>query len=340
MAEEASQRNIAVGLTAAAGIGGLVALLMLFGYIPAFLDTGYAYQIQLKDSGGLYADSRVTYYGIDIGKVTSVEIRGDTGAGVIAEILIDRRLTTTAVAEVRATSLLGGGAVIAFTDTRDANAPATYLKDDGTAVITGRIASPVDGLTDTLSEAMDTFDRVSHRLDTLMVTWNKVGENIENLTAQRDPADVDAGDATSNIASVLARTESSLVEAAATMAAVRELLEDEQLLEDIRATASNTRSLTDRAQTTLVTLEEQVTTTVDDLRKRVIAVADDLAQTMAAANVVLSKVNEGTGTLGKMVNDPAVYDNLNDAAERLKAVLLEVRLLVEKMESEGLWSSL
>lgn len=340
MADEAYKRNIAVGLTAAAGVVGLVALLLLFGYVPAFFETGYTYRIKLKESGGLYRDSRVTYYGIDIGKVTDVSLRGESGAGVLAEILIDRRLTNASVPQVKATSLLGGGSIINFTDQAMEEGQVALLPTDGTAVLEGEIGSPVDGITQTLTQAVDTFESLSTRLDTLMTTWDRVGQNIENLTADRDLDAIDAGEQASNLASVLARTETSLVEAKATMAAFRELLEDEQLLSDVRATASNARKLTDRAETTLVTIEDKLTTTADNLNQRITALADDLSGTVATATALLGKANDGQGTLGRMLNDPAIYDNLNDAAERLKALLLEARLLLEKIEGDGLWSSL
>ncbi|WP_428386605.1 MlaD family protein [Mucisphaera sp.] len=340
MSEATNQRDLAVGLTAGAGLIGLVALLMLFGYVPGFFESGYQYRVYVDEAAGLYEDSRVTISGLDVGKVTDVHFRDAFGSGVEAIILISEKLPRGVEAEVKATSLLGGGSVINFTYEPTPDEPTVFLPFDGSEIIDARIASPTDALAGLLDEPMARFDAISDDLTRVLNEWADLGENLNLLVEPRDAADVEAGLSTSNLATVLQRTESSLMEAEQTLAAFRELVDDEVFREDLKQTASNARTLTERAETTIQSLEETVSGTIESLERRLVAVADDLSGTIATASELLSRVNEGGGTVGKMLNDPALYDNLNDAAERLKAVMLEVRLLVEKIQAEGVLSSL
>ena len=49
---------------------------------------------------------------------------------------------------------------------------------------------------------------------------------------------------------------------------------------------------------------------------------------MASASLSLEafskKMNEGTGTLGKLIEDPTLYDNLNRASKQLNSVMEEI----------------
>ena len=66
-------------------------------------------------------------------------------------------------------------------------------------------------------------------------------------------------------------------------------------------------------------------------------VSDDLAksnftQTIAEANqavldlqVILNKVNSGNGTLSQLINDDKMYINLNNAAENLDKLMIDLK---------------
>jgi phospholipid/cholesterol/gamma-HCH transport system substrate-binding protein len=53
-------------------------------------------------------------------------------------------------------------------------------------------------------------------------------------------------------------------------------------------------------------------------------------------NVAMNRVNSGEGTVGRLLNDPELYRNLSDAAERLSLTLKDLQLLVRKVKDEGL----
>jgi len=53
-------------------------------------------------------------------------------------------------------------------------------------------------------------------------------------------------------------------------------------------------------------------------------------------NVAMNRVNSGEGTVARLLNDPELYRNLSDAAERLSLTLKDLQLLVRKVKDEGL----
>jgi phospholipid/cholesterol/gamma-HCH transport system substrate-binding protein len=50
-------------------------------------------------------------------------------------------------------------------------------------------------------------------------------------------------------------------------------------------------------------------------------VMDSLGTLSAAINQVVAKVNNGQGTIGKIINDPAIYDRLNASAGKINAMI-------------------
>lgn len=324
------RRNIVVGLTTVAGVIGLVALLMLFGYLPGFLERGYLIRVELPRAAGIHPDSRVRYSGIDIGSVESVRLQEppETGVVVTARINPGVRIPRQARASV-VSQLLGGGASLDFSLVEPLPPDAQYLPTDNTAIVDGDIpdlaSTLAQELRDALEEPVANLERVSTQFEQLSREWTQVGANVNRLLEARDPAAVDAGEMAGNVATIVARLDQRLAELRTVLAGVNAYVADEQLRDDIRQTAANAREITASVDQNLETLVEHY-----------VAVADDLSQTLAMMRATVEQARQPDGTLGKLLADPQLYNNLNDAAQRLQQAIDEARLLVEKWKSEGL----
>jgi len=312
-------RDFWVGVTTLTGGVGLLVLLTVIGGLTQAFESGYRVTIQMPTAGGLNVDSRVIYNGIDIGRIESVGLQAppDTGVivmAVITESGVELPMDVSVVA--RFTSMLGGSAVADLT--REPGPVPGVLATDGSAVITGGPAADFTQIAEQMAELASNFDALSRE-------WTLVGENINQLVEPRGPALVDDGDAMGNLATVLARADARLVELKLAIDGFNQYVNDPQLRDDVRTTAANARQLSQRFNDT-----------VESLRDRYVAVADDLSVTVQSIKSLTDQTLQGGGTFGKMVNDPALYENLNDASQRLKAAIDEVRLLVEKWKAEGL----
>src|SRR5690606_7609229 len=111
---------------------------------------------------------------------------------------------------------------------------------------------------------------------------------------------------------------------------INELINDPELRSDVRATVANARALSETLSTHVDNLSETVNASVQTLRSRYMAVADDLSGVVGSVQTLANQLESGQGTLGRLVNDATLYENLNDAVERTKAALDELRLLIQK----------
>jgi ABC-type transporter Mla subunit MlaD len=51
---------------------------------------------------------------------------------------------------------------------------------------------------------------------------------------------------------------------------------------------------------------------------------------------IIAKVSKGDGTIGKLMNDPRLYEELSEAAQRLTITLRDLQAMVRKVKEEGL----
>ncbi len=317
-----------VGATTIAGIVGLAWLMAEIGGLSKSLEGGYSVTITSPDAAGLHKDSRVTYSGIDIGRIDSIAFQERPKTGVVAIALVTTdglELPDDVTVRIQ-NPLLGGSATAALV--RGPGPVAGYLPTDGSATITGApevgFSQVAEELRNALGGPMEEFKRISDNFDVLSSEWTQVAENINLLVEQRSTDAVDEGDAMGNMATVLARTDKRLAELKLAIEGVNLYINDEELRGDVRTTAANARELTQRFNDSMTTL-----------RTRYVAVADDLSSVVQSMQKLADKTLEGGGTFGKMMSDPALYENLNDASQRLKAAIDDVRLLVEKWKAEG-----
>ena len=324
-------RNMVVGVTALAGMGVGLFLLLLFGYAPSWLEGGYEIRVHLSNASGLTEGSRVRLSGIDIGRVTSVHLMDNAEGGVEVVAKIRHGVPVSRGVTVRAESpLLGGSPSLALSSEHlTAGQINQRLATDNTAVIQGEsltLASQFAGeLEAAMQQPAQQFEKLVERFDVLGQQWTQVGQNVNRLIESRSVDQVASGEAAGNMTTVIARVDQRLDELQSVIQGLSQWVNDEQLHDDVAVAAANTRRLTQRADDSLHRLEQ-----------RYGVVADQLAGAIGAARAVVNNTRAGQGTLGRLFYDPSLYDNLNDATQRLQKALDQLNLLAQKWKAEGL----
>lgn len=331
-------RNTIVGFTALAGLVAVAWLAFMFGELEKWTSDTYPVAVELNNATGITAGSRIKLSGIDVGYVESLTFADDTATRVRMNCRIDSKFDIPANATVTSSgSLLGGASQLAITPARDEfdkpiPSGGKYVPRDGTGRITGNVVSMSQQFTqiardlrDQLRPQLENFGKVSEHIIALSDEYKKVGEKLNGMLEKRSIADVDAGKVDANFTTVVARVDARLAELRDTLDRINKVVGDEKLLGDIRATASNARELTADAKTKL-----------DALTTRYVALADDLSKSLASMDQLLTDARTGKGTLGRVMQDPALYNNLTDAAARLNEALKQAQLLIEKWKAEGL----
>ncbi|MEX0774847.1 MAG: MlaD family protein [Phycisphaeraceae bacterium] len=344
-------RNFIVGLTTLAGCIGLAFLLVLFGYLPGWVRGGYQIQVVLKDASGLNDGSRVRLNGIAIGVVKSVQLQvNDRGIGVVALATIDHQfdIPRGAVATVDR-SILGGSPTLAFYATGiDPQAPDYQqrmqpLPKDGSATIVASEQSMMDQFTSqiqaTLAGPAKSLQSAADDFKNLSAEWTEVGKNVRLLTEPRDIQAVNRGEIQGNLTTTLARADQRLKELQVSVDAFNQIIGDRELIENMRKTAANAAQFTDHLNTTAEKVDgfiDQTQADLGTLTKQYVKVASDMSGAIGSMRQAIDQARQGDGTVGKLINDPALYNNLNDAAQRLNAALTEFKLLMQKFQKEGL----
>lgn len=342
------RRNVAIGLTAVASVVGLGLLLFSFGYLPGFLNKGYAVTMELDNAAGLHEASRVTLAGYDVGTVEHVALvaSGDapTRAQVRMRILDEVDIPENVSIRIE-TPLFGGGPTIALMPAGPATA---YLPKDGTGRLPG----------ERVEHALVRIEIISDDLRALRQQWVPLAEHV-NAMFDDDPA-ADGP----NLPRILSGVEDRLEQLERVLEGAERWTGNEQLLEDLTQAATNLRALSETLDERIGALEERylgladeasavleqasgltgragealdgVEAAVQTLEQRLVALADDATATMATVDALVQQAGSEDGTLGLLLNDPSLYQNLDDSAERLQLLIEDARLLIAKWKAEGL----
>jgi phospholipid/cholesterol/gamma-HCH transport system substrate-binding protein len=338
-------RNLVVGVTALIALLGLGFMFMLFGNAMSLVEEAYEVTVNMPNAAGLNSGSSVQLDGIPIGRVEEVALQPTPMTGVRLRLKIDQKIDLPSNVDVKVNPKLVGGTV-SLEMHRPAEPAATIAKD-GSAVLQGEIGSMAtqlaESLKGTLGGPMDQLEKLSTQFQSLSDEWRLVGKNLNQLLEPRTTAMVDGegGVPTTqpNLSTLLERTDERMRELKVTMANINKWTGDEQLLADFKATASNAKEASGKLNAgvdKITGLADSSRENVDRLTKRLMGVADDLSKTIGSMQQTLDQAREGEGTVGKLINDPALYDNLNDTAQRLGSAATELQLLIQKWKAEGL----
>ncbi|MFA9477060.1 MlaD family protein [Phycisphaerales bacterium AB-hyl4] len=334
------KRNLAVGLTAAIGLVGVLVMMLLFGDVANMFNRTYPVTIELPEAGGVNPGSRVQLHGIEIGQVETVRFRHPPGTGVEVMVKVRDNIQIPTNAQVNIeTPLLAGSPMIAMRSPRD-EPPEDYLPRDGSARIRGEVPTIATALAQELQavfdERLDQFDGVLEHFETLSTEWQRVGQHVNMLLEPRNADDVDAEQQEANVTTVISRLDRRLAELEEMVSGINRYVNDDEMYDNLRQTLTSSRVIAERAEQTVEKLGESIEENVVLLRRRYVALADDLAGAVGSMHRLVDDAREGEGTVGRLIKDPELYENLNDAAERIQTTSDELRLLIEKWRAEGL----
>jgi phospholipid/cholesterol/gamma-HCH transport system substrate-binding protein len=353
-------RNVIVGMTAIVALVGIAIMLMLFGYTPRLVEQGYIIKVDMPNAGGLNEGSRVRLNGIDVGKVEHVEFQYPLNKGVLVRARIKEwaSIPKGAVARTESASLLSTSP--ALTLDLSHMVADQYLPKDGTAEIPGEPSGLMTSMQGAVAEGLldfksltEEFKRISTSFQTLSQEWTGVAKNLNEMVGPRTAAQVDNGQAQANVRTILERTDSRLRDLQKSIDGLNQWVADAQLRDDVRQAVANGKQFTARLNGTAEKVDKLVDNAgrlmddagktladtrenLDQLAKRYIGAADKLGAAIDSMRQTVDQARKGDGTAGKLLNDPALYNNLNDAATRLNQALGEFKSLMEKWKAEGL----
>ena len=319
-------RDTLTGLTAMGATAALIAMLAIFGELDRIGESFYRLELRLDTARGLTNTSPVTVHGVRVGQITSLTTAPDPADGVDLAIELRSAVKIPSDFGVYIERGLISGSSLELVVRRGSSAPPV---EDGQ-----RFDREAGGLftdiREQLKEPLATLTENADRVGRLAETYDRLGQDLGGkLSALFGPPQMgpDGQPVQATVPGTLARIDRAA-------GAAEQLLADEELrkqlndrlteagevLAALREAAENIRSAGDRSRAF-----------IDD--------AGDTIQSLAGASEearrLLAAANDGNGTIGRLVNDPGLYDSLDHSSKELEAVLQDARLLIEKFRTEG-----
>jgi phospholipid/cholesterol/gamma-HCH transport system substrate-binding protein len=165
----------------------------------------------------------------------------------------------------------------------------------------------------------------------------------EAETAQTAPADANA--APGRLASTLDSLDQALGGLAEMLADPearagfqKALVEMPRTLEETREAMASLRAMAENAQATLEEVRGRADAAGEDFHRLsagVIAASDELSRLLRDLQETSRAAREGEGTVGRLLNDPKVYQNLVDVTGQLEQLIQDLRVLTKSWAESG-----
>ncbi|MFM8494758.1 MAG: MlaD family protein [Planctomycetia bacterium] len=326
MNDRVMQFRVGVMVLATAIIAGI--LIVLFGDLPSLVQATYPLKMDFADARGVSQGTPVRKNGILVGRVATVTLNERGGVTVVADI--DSYVPIYKDEQPHSAGTLLGDAEISLVPGRIVPPRQRLAQDE---VLTGAVSrdpfevfatlEPKFGATlDSLAEASASVTKLSTNLDRMFLGED---DKFEKMVRKTEAALDNFSIAMNNINDVMGDPKSR----EKIKAAIEAL---PQVLADLRTTVQGIGTTVDTADRNLRNLEG-LTKPLGERGEQMVAQVDRtisrLDETLQQAALFTKALNESQGTLGKLVRDPQVYNDLAQAAQNVSKLTKDLRPIVD-----------
>jgi phospholipid/cholesterol/gamma-HCH transport system substrate-binding protein len=277
--------ELRVGIFVVVSLALVAGLILKFGKYERLATKSYPITVVFADVGGIVRDASVLYGGISVGKVGDIKLDQEGVLKVNVQLNIDQtvKIRKDAKFVINQSGLLGDR----YIDVLPQSATAEFIKSgdivQGTSTMD--LTEAIHGVADVLHQAAGTIDRVDkaiRRIDETVLSR----QSLEHIDASLANIDV----ASSN--------------------AVGLTLSMRSIVDDNRGKVDNVLSrfsdAADNLSKTSKNVDQLVSANQDDIR----AAMKNLAESTAKVNEILARLEKGEGTVGKLLVDPTLHDEI------------------------------
>lgn len=291
-------------------LGGIVLLIFGVNYLKGLdlLQQRNVYHVVYRDVSGVTSASPVFFNGLKVGQVIKTAMIPDgTGRIAISFQLNERNLPLPADSKVEIYSAdLFSRALRVVQGTEAAMAePGDTLRGDTQLSLTDAVGQQIDPLKAKAESMIANIDSVLNSLQQ-MLNEKAVGDIDSSFTSVRV--------ALSTLSNTAKRLDQLVAVESATLSATL------RNMEKVSATLAENSDELDRTFNNLDTLSAELA------KGRLKQVLDELAKTSAELRTITAGINNGEGTMGKLVKNDSLYTNLNAASRELDLLLEDLRV--------------
>lgn len=258
-----------------------------------YFDTSKKLNAVYENVSGLVPAAPVTLNGLKIGRVNSIKIQPDGKLLVQMQITTDFPISKSSIAQIYDSGLVGGREIAIIPNLEDKNETKSgdFLKSSNKL-----------GLTDALAQEIEPIkDKIEKLLDNANVLFANINEVLDEK-------------AKANLRNSLANLDKTLNEFSGASKDLNDLL-------------SNNKSKLDSTFTNLHKTTQNFAAISDSLAKADYGkTVQNLEKTLASVDKLMADIEQGKGTMGKLMKDDEMYNNFASASKELELLLQDLRL--------------
>lgn len=288
------------------------------------LSRSQIYYVEYQDIGDLMISAPVKINGYQVGSVTNISLKPTDMRVIVTELHIEKgiRIPRNAVAMIEPLGIMGGsGIALTFDqpcDGEDCAASGATLQGGTASLISkmldeDQIDTYLQRLRSGVGDLMDTLDAASADPRSRDLVGQSLYDSRQILHNTRVT--------TEQLAVLVSRLGTQLQTVMGDLQTVTGALKTSN--QDISAILANTSTITGQVK------EADLGQTIAESRETL----EDLQTTVAGLNaatadlqILLGRINEGEGTIGKLIQDPELYGNLLRTSRNLDLLLQDFRL--------------
>lgn len=284
---------------------GIIAIIIIVAFIwgynflkgqNIFQPDARVFRAEYTNIAGLSKSSTVSINGLNVGKVIDIYFNNDPAkkGELVVEFTVenDFDFSKKTIAKIYAANPLANTSLILVPDYEGESAKSG---DTLVGTVEGSLFSTFGEKLDPVQKKIES---VLESTDHLLKNINKILDEKTSNSIQRSILDI----------------EQTIAEAKTTVQKLNSILD--QSSGDLKQTLQNTNKITADVANITNSLSEA------DFKKLV----EETEKTITTMNAVLDKMNKNEGTIGKLFNDDALYNNITNATKEMEELLRELKL--------------
>jgi phospholipid/cholesterol/gamma-HCH transport system substrate-binding protein len=274
---------------------------------------------RFHDAAGLASKSRVVIAGLTIGEIADRQLEGNI-AKVTITVQRQIKIYSNAIVYKKSSSLLGEFYIDIDPGTPQSKNPdgtitQNHLLKDGEAILNVQESTGTDQIFRQVSVTIPKFDAALEEITGLAKDIRSIVQHQVNSIASN--VDKMVAENAKTVTAILDTAERSLGNIERITADIKKITGKD----DLGNTISNLEAATGEAKLLLAEARVELSKTGGIVREKLDKLdktLDNLARATDSTASITDKIDKDQGTLGRLVNDPTIADNVTDITEDVK----------------------
>lgn len=283
--------------TAVLVVSGILLFIYIFNYLKGenILDSSRTFYTIYDNVEGLETSSPITISGNIVGKVQEISFKEDGSGKLLVKLLLDNdfEFSKNSKAELYEAGLIGGKAVaiIPAFDNAEIAKRGDFLE--------GTVKA---GLSELVNQRLTPLQE---KIETMMVSADSLLTNLNSVFDEQTKTNLKV----------------SISELSATISAFKNTSKSlNSLIADNKEKIDNTLTNVDSISSRLYKITDSIAEA--DLGETI----QNLDSTLVNFNEILAGMDKGEGSMGKLLKDEELYNNLKGATKEMEELLRDIKL--------------